>query len=118
MSFRRILPALILVAVFATCCSPAMAPTPTAIPLPPEPETSPTPGVTAAPTTTPLPAVTPPDPYPGGLSQNWWRDGVFYVLLVRSFYDQSGDGYGDLAGLIDKLDYLNDGDPSTDTDLG
>jgi len=43
---------------------------------------------------------------------------VFYVLLVRSFYVQSGDGYGDLAGLIDKLDYLNDGDPKTDSDLG
>jgi len=37
---------------------------------------------------------------------------------VRSFYDATGDGYGDLQGLIDKLDYLNDGDPNTDADLG
>jgi len=43
---------------------------------------------------------------------------VCYEILVRSFYDSDGDGIGDLEGLIQKLDYVNDGDPSTDTDLG
>ena len=32
--------------------------------------------------------------------------------------DSNGDGVGDLNGLIQKLDYLNDGDPATTTDLG
>ncbi|HUC93308.1 MAG TPA: alpha-amylase family glycosyl hydrolase [Paenibacillus sp.] len=43
---------------------------------------------------------------------------VFYEIFVRSFYDSNGDGIGDLGGVIEKLDYLNDGDPDTDTDLG
>ncbi|MBI5957811.1 MAG: DUF3459 domain-containing protein [Chloroflexi bacterium] len=48
----------------------------------------------------------------------WWNDRVFYEVFVRSFYDSDGDGIGDLRGLIEKLDYLNDGDPTTTTDLG
>jgi glycosidase len=48
----------------------------------------------------------------------WWNDAVFYEVFVRSFYDSDGDGIGDLGGLIAKLDYLNDGDPATTTDLG
>lgn len=48
----------------------------------------------------------------------WWNDAVFYEVFVRSFYDSDGDGVGDLNGLIEKLDYLNDGDPNTDDDLG
>ncbi|AJY77404.1 alpha-amylase [Paenibacillus beijingensis] len=43
---------------------------------------------------------------------------VYYEIFVRSFYDSNGDGIGDLRGVIEKLDYLNDGDPNTDTDLG
>lgn len=43
---------------------------------------------------------------------------VYYEIFVRAFADSDGDGIGDLNGLIDKLDYLNDGDPATDTDLG
>ncbi|MBC8423105.1 hypothetical protein H8E07_03185, partial [bacterium] len=49
---------------------------------------------------------------------HWWNDSVFYEILVRSFYDSDGDGIGDFQGLTQKLDYLNDGDPNTDTDLG
>jgi glycosidase len=39
-------------------------------------------------------------------------------VFVRSFADSDGDGIGDLRGLIDRLDYLNDGDPATSDDLG
>ncbi len=49
---------------------------------------------------------------------HWWNDAVFYEIFVRSFYDSNGDGIGDFQGIIEKLDYLNDGDPETDTDLG
>jgi glycosidase len=48
----------------------------------------------------------------------WWNDTVFYQIFVRSFYDSDGDGIGDFNGIIEKLDYLNDGNPQTDTDLG
>jgi len=48
----------------------------------------------------------------------WSRGAVFYEVFVRSFADSNGDGKGDLKGLISKLDYLNDGDPATDADLG
>ena len=41
-----------------------------------------------------------------------------YEVFVYSFYDSNGDGIGDLKGLTERLDYINDGDPSTDTDLG
>lgn len=48
----------------------------------------------------------------------WWNDAVFYEIFVRSFYDSNNDGIGDFRGIIEKLDYLNDGDTSTRTDLG
>jgi glycosidase len=43
---------------------------------------------------------------------------VFYEVFVRSFSDSDADGIGDLAGLTAQLDYLNDGDPTSTTDLG
>lgn len=43
---------------------------------------------------------------------------TYYEILVYSFYDSDGDGIGNLQGVLDKLDYLNDGDDTTDTDLG
>lgn len=42
----------------------------------------------------------------------------YYEIFVGSFYDSNGDGVGDLQGIIEKLDYINDGDDKTDTDLG
>ncbi len=48
----------------------------------------------------------------------WWRTAVFYEIFVRSFYDSDDDGIGDLNGITEKLDYLNDGNPDTKTDLG
>lgn len=50
--------------------------------------------------------------------RGWWNDVVFYEIFVRSFMDSNGDGIGDFQGIISKLDYLNDGDPNTTTDLG
>lgn len=43
---------------------------------------------------------------------------TFYEIFVYSFYDSDNDGIGDLKGVCEKLDYLNDGDVNTDTDLG
>lgn len=54
----------------------------------------------------------------GSAGFKWWNDTVFYEIFVRSFYDSDGDGIGDFNGIIEKLDYLNDGDPATTTDLG
>jgi glycosidase len=51
-------------------------------------------------------------------THDWARGAVFYQIFVRSFRDSNGDGIGDINGLISKLDYLNDGDPATTTDLG
>jgi maltose alpha-D-glucosyltransferase/alpha-amylase len=38
----------------------------------------------------------------------WYKEAIVYELRVRSFYDKNGDGTGDILGLIDKLDYLED----------
>ena len=38
----------------------------------------------------------------------WAEESVFYQIYPRSFHDTNGDGIGDLRGIIEKLDYLND----------
>jgi alpha-glucosidase len=38
----------------------------------------------------------------------WWQQGVVYQIYPRSFRDASGDGTGDLAGVLQQLDYLSD----------
>jgi alpha-glucosidase len=43
----------------------------------------------------------------------WWKHGVIYQIYPRSFQDSDGDGIGDLQGVIDRLDYLNDGTPDS-----
>ena len=43
--------------------------------------------------------------------------GVFYEIFPYTFYDSDGDGIGDLQGIIEKLDYIQDGGRSAD-DLG
>lgn len=64
------------------------------------------------------PACEPSGSAPASLAAPWWRDRIFYEVFVRSFADSNGDGIGDLRGLIGRLDYLNDGNPATTTDLG
>jgi maltose alpha-D-glucosyltransferase/alpha-amylase len=39
-------------------------------------------------------------------SNYWYKNAVIYQLHVRSFHDGNGDGIGDFAGLLEKLDYL------------
>lgn len=99
----------ILLLTILTACAPAATPT-----LAP---------ATVAPATQAAPDEPTPVPTgePGnltGLEPGWWNDAVFYQVFVRSFKDSDGDGVGDFNGLTEMLDYLNDGDPSTTTDLG
>lgn len=61
-----------------------------------------------------------PAPLPLATAQGpaWTRGAVCYEVFVRSFSDSDGDGIGDFNGLTAKLDYINDGNPSSQTDLG
>ena len=43
---------------------------------------------------------------------------VFYHIFVGSFSDSNGDGLGDLRGIINRFDYLNDGNPESGLSLG
>lgn len=76
---------------------------------------SPAPGSAAA---TPSPVAARPLPHAGPWANRWADGAVFYQIFVRSFADGDGDGIGDLKGLTARLDYLNDGNPATRTDLG
>ncbi|MDY6874012.1 MAG: alpha-amylase family glycosyl hydrolase, partial [Chloroflexota bacterium] len=98
-TYRKSALILLLFAIFLAACAPRLpatvAPTFTVVP--------------ATPTSTPT---SEPDPV------SWWQDRVFYEIFVRSFKDSDGDGIGDFQGIIQQLDYLNDGDPTTHDDLG
>lgn len=58
----------------------------------------------------------------------WWKNGIIYQIYPRSFQDTNADGIGDLTGIIQHLDYLQelgiDGiwlspiNPSPDADFG
>jgi oligo-1,6-glucosidase len=37
---------------------------------------------------------------------NWWKRAVIYQIFPASFADSNGDGFGDLNGIVAKLDYL------------
>lgn len=67
----------------------------------------------------PSPASARPDPD----TPDWWTHATFYEIFVRSFADAAHgplarDGKGDLQGLIDHIDYLNDGNPASEKSLG
>lgn len=40
------------------------------------------------------------------MTKHWWQSAVVYQIYPRSFQDSNGDGIGDLAGIISRLDYL------------
>ncbi|MEK6478637.1 alpha-glucosidase [Catalinimonas sp. 4WD22] len=40
------------------------------------------------------------------IDTKWWKEGIIYQIYPRSFKDTNGDGIGDLAGVIEKLDYI------------
>ena len=43
---------------------------------------------------------------------------TFYQIFVGSFSDSNGDGIGDIRGIINRMDYLNDGNMYSDKSLG
>ena len=47
-----------------------------------------------------------PKPSKVAFDERWYQKAVFYELSVRGFYDGNDDGFGDFAGLVEKLDYL------------
>ncbi|MEO1509420.1 MAG: alpha-glucosidase, partial [Cyanobacteria bacterium J06633_23] len=51
-------------------------------------------------------------------SPKWWQEGVIYQIYPLTYADGNQDGTGDLQGIIQRLDYLNDGDPESATSLG
>jgi glycosidase len=112
--YPRLLPLLALVITVAGCRSPGDASGPAHAPDAPA---APAPVASAAAPEPARPGAA-PAPEPG-----WWNGRVFYEIFVRSFADSTtgplaNDGIGDLQGLIEKLDYLNDGNPATTSDLG
>lgn len=51
-------------------------------------------------------------------AKKWWETGVIYQIYPFTYADSNQDGTGDLRGIIRRLDYLNDGDPNSNTSLG
>ena len=42
------------------------------------------------------------------MEKDWWKGKVAYQIYPKSFKDSNGDGVGDLKGITEKLDYLQD----------
>src|SRR6059058_2890979 len=39
---------------------------------------------------------------------HWYKDAIIYELHIKAFRDSNGDGIGDFAGIVEKLDYLQE----------
>ena len=104
----RRLQAIVLSLIVVACGGPTLTPAPDVV--------TPSASTAAQPATDAPPCAEPSPPSPA--ADPWWRDRIFYEVFVRSFADSNGDGIGDLRGLAERLDYLNDGDPATAGDLG
>jgi len=95
---KRLVSASAVVLIGLTSCRlPAPASSVTAILA--SPTTPPTPSTPILPTST-------PDTRPRIDSPAWLKDAVLYEIFPRSFYDADGNGIGDLAGIAQKLDYI------------
>ncbi len=42
------------------------------------------------------------------MKQDWWKRAVVYQIYPRSFMDSNGDGIGDINGITEKLEYLQE----------
>ncbi|MEC1524250.1 alpha,alpha-phosphotrehalase [Neobacillus niacini] len=42
------------------------------------------------------------------MTTSWWKKAVVYQIYPKSFYDTTGNGTGDIQGIIEKLDYLKE----------
>lgn len=40
------------------------------------------------------------------MDNKWWKSAVIYQIYPKSFQDSNGDGIGDINGIIQRLDYL------------
>ena len=45
---------------------------------------------------------------PGRDQPDWYKDAIIYQLHVKAFQDTTGDGIGDFAGLMQRLDYVQE----------
>ncbi|WP_062210135.1 maltose alpha-D-glucosyltransferase [Aureimonas sp. AU12] len=45
---------------------------------------------------------------PNREAPDWYKDAIIYQLHVKTFMDSNGDGIGDFAGLLSKLDYVKE----------
>lgn len=52
------------------------------------------------------PGLAPPHGQSAAAEQPWWRGAAIYQIYPRSFRDTNGDGIGDLAGVVQGLDYV------------